>query len=210
MINIFKIVLETLRTKKLYAKLSKCEFWLDQVSFFGHVISAEGVKVDPTKIETVINWSRPTNISEVRGFLGLAGYYRRFVEGFFKISLPLTRLLRKGVKFNRGSKQESSFEELKHRLVTAPILVLPSGTGGFQVYSDASKKGLGCVLMQHGKVIAYASRQLKPDEVNYPTHNLELAAVISHSRSGVTICTMRPVKFSPTTKTSNTSLLKKS
>ncbi|XP_024969712.1 uncharacterized protein LOC112509072 [Cynara cardunculus var. scolymus] len=109
-----QIVLETLRTKKLYAKLSKCEFWLDQVSFLGHVISAKGVKVDPAKIETVTYWSRPTNVSEVRGFLGLVGYYRRFVEGFSKISLPLTRLLRKGVKFNWGSEQESSFEELKH------------------------------------------------------------------------------------------------
>ncbi|KAJ9536336.1 hypothetical protein OSB04_un000487 [Centaurea solstitialis] len=173
-----RIILEALRAEKLYAKLSKREFWLNQVSFLGHVISAEGVKVDPVKIEAVTKWPRPTNVSEVRGFLGLAGYYRRFVEGFSKISLPLTRLLRKGVKFHWGAEQESSFEELKHRLVTAPVLVLPSGTGGFQVYSDASKKGLGCVLMQNGRVIAYASRQLKPYEVNYPTHDLELAAVI--------------------------------
>ncbi|KAI3681177.1 hypothetical protein L6452_35962 [Arctium lappa] len=173
-----RITLETLRHKQLYAKFSKCEFWIEHVTFLGHVISTEGVTVDPTKIEVVTKWPRPTNISEVRGFLGLAGYYRRFVEGFSKIALPMTRLLRKGVKFEWGSDQEASFEELKHRLVTAPILVLPTDTDGFQIYSDASKQGLGCVLMQHGRVIAYVSRQLKPYEVNYPTHDLELAAVI--------------------------------
>ncbi|GJR91743.1 putative reverse transcriptase domain-containing protein [Tanacetum coccineum] len=105
------------------------------------------------------------------------GYYRRFVEGFSRLALPLTKLMRKGEKFVWNEEREKSFEELKQRLVSAPILTLPSGSGGFQIYSDASKKGLGCVLMQHGKVIAYASRQLKPYEVNYPTHDLELAAV---------------------------------
>lgn len=117
-------------------------------------------------------------MTEVRSFLGLAGYYRRFVEGFSSIALPLTRLLRKGVKFLWEAEQEKSFEELKKRLVSAPVLTLPSGTGGYQIYSDASNSGLGCVLMQHGKVVAYASRQLKRYEVNYPTHDLELAAVI--------------------------------
>ncbi|KAJ9538736.1 hypothetical protein OSB04_031469 [Centaurea solstitialis] len=134
--------------------------------------------VDPAKVEAVTNWPRPTTVTEVRSFLGLAGYYRRFVEGFSSIALPLTRLLRKGVKFSWENDQEKSFEELKKRLVSAPVLTLPSGTGGYQIYSDASKNGLGCVLMQHGKVVAYASRQLKPYEVNYPTHDLELAAVI--------------------------------
>ncbi|XP_076912613.1 uncharacterized protein LOC143570977 [Bidens hawaiensis] len=173
-----RIVLEILRKKKLYAKFSKCEFWLSKVAFLGHIVSAEGISMDPAKIEAVTNWPRPTLVSEVRSFLGLAGYYRRFVEGFSAIALPLTQLLRKGVKFSWNDDREKSFEELKKRLVSNPILTLPSGTGGYQIYSDASKKGLGCVLMQHGKVIAYASRQLKPYEVNYPTHDLELAAVI--------------------------------
>ncbi|GKA85367.1 putative nucleotidyltransferase, ribonuclease H [Tanacetum coccineum] len=106
------------------------------------------------------------------------GYYRRFVEGFSLLALPLTKLMRKGEKFVWNEEREKSFEELKRRLVSSPILTLPSGTGGYQIYSDASKKGLGCVLMQHGKVIAYASRQLKPYEENYPTHDLELAAVV--------------------------------
>ncbi|GJY56601.1 putative nucleotidyltransferase, ribonuclease H [Tanacetum coccineum] len=146
-----RIVLEILRQKKLYAKFSKCEFWLQQVAFLGHIVSADGIIMDPSKVEAITKWPRPTTVTEVRSFLGLAGYYRRFVEGFSRLALPLTQLMRKGEKF---------------------------GSGGFQIYSDASKKGLGCVLMQHGKVIAYASRQLKPYEVNYPTHDLELAAVV--------------------------------
>ncbi|KAD2805507.1 hypothetical protein E3N88_38884 [Mikania micrantha] len=171
-------VLETLRQKKLYAKFSKCDFWLNQVAFLGHVVSAEGIMMDPAKIEAITKWPRPTSATEVRSFLGLAGYYRRFVEGFSVIALPLTQLLRKGVKYSWNEEREKSFEELKKRLVSAPILTLPCGSGGYHIYSDASKKGLGCVLMQHGKVIAYASRQLKPYEVNYPTHDLELAAVV--------------------------------
>ncbi|KAJ0752693.1 putative nucleotidyltransferase, Ribonuclease H [Helianthus annuus] len=172
------VVLGTLRHEKLYAKFSKCDFWLSQLSFLGHVISAEGIMVDPTKVEAITKWPRPTSVTEIRSFLGLAGYYRRFVERFSLIALPLTKLLRKGVKYSWNEEQEKSFEELKKRLVSSPILALPSGSGGYQVYSDASKKGLGCVLMQHGKVIAYASRHLKPYEVNYPTHDLELAAVV--------------------------------
>ncbi|GJR59810.1 retrotransposon protein, putative, ty3-gypsy subclass [Tanacetum coccineum] len=136
-----RIVLEILRQKKLYAKFSKCEFWLQQVAFLGHIVSADGIIMDPSKVEAITKWPRPTTVTEVRSFLGLAGYYRRFV----------------------------SFTS---------YLADEKGSGGFQIYSDASKKGLGCVLMQHGKVIAYASRQLKPYEVNYPTHDLELAAVV--------------------------------
>ncbi|XP_073112178.1 uncharacterized protein [Elaeis guineensis] len=173
-----RTVLETLREKKLYAKLQKCEFWMSSVTFLGHVISKEGVSVDPRKVEAVVDWSRPTNVSEIRSFLGLAGYYRRFVEGFSSIAMPLSRLTQKQVKFEWTDECEQSFQELKRRLVTAPILTIPSGTEGFTIYSDASRKGLGCVLMQKGKVIAYASRQLKLYERNYPTHDLELAAVV--------------------------------
>ncbi|KAJ9538706.1 hypothetical protein OSB04_031439 [Centaurea solstitialis] len=146
--------------------------------FLGHVVSSKGITVDPAKVEAVTNWPRPTTVTEVRSLLGIAGYYRRFVEGFSSIALPLTRLLRKGVKFSWKDEQEKSFEELKRRLVTLFVLTLPSGTGGYQIYNDASKNGVGCVLKQHGKIIAYASRQLKLYEVNYPTHDLELVAVI--------------------------------
>jgi hypothetical protein len=117
-------------------------------------------------------------VTEIRSFLGLAGYYRRFIEGFSTIAIPMTRLTRKETKWEWTDECEQSFQELKKRLTTAPVLTLPSGTEGFVVYSDASGKGLGCVLMQHGKVIAYASRQLKTHEINYPVHDLELAAVV--------------------------------
>ncbi|RVW68714.1 Retrovirus-related Pol polyprotein from transposon 17.6 [Vitis vinifera] len=140
--------------------------------------SNDGISVDPGKVDAVANWRRPSTMTEIRSFLGLAGYYRRFIEGFSKIALPLTKLTQKGVKFEWSDDCECSFQELKNRLVSAPILTIPSGSGGFVVYSDASHQGLGCVLMQHGRVVAYASRQLKPYERNYPTHDLELAAVV--------------------------------
>ena len=173
-----RIVLQTLRERQLYAKLSKCQFWLDRVAFLGHVISADGVSVDPQKIEAVVNWKPPKNVSEVRSFLGLAGYYRKFVEGFSKIAAPLTKLTRKDVKYDWVDACQKSFDELKGRLTSAPVLALPNGRDGFVVYSDASRQGLGCVLMQNDRVIAYASRQLKKHEQNYPTHDLELAAVV--------------------------------
>ncbi|GKC22045.1 putative reverse transcriptase domain-containing protein, partial [Tanacetum coccineum] len=141
-------------------------------------ILPDGITMDPVKVEAITKWPRPTTVTKVRSFLGLAGYYRRFVEGFSLLALPLTKLMRKGEKFVWNEERENSFEELKKRLISSPILTLPSRTGGYQIYSDASKKGLGCVLMQYGKVIAYASRQLKPYEGNYPTHDLELAAVV--------------------------------
>ncbi|KAA0066456.1 pol protein [Cucumis melo var. makuwa] len=173
-----RMVLQTLRDYKLYAKFSKCEFWLKQVSFLGHVVSKAGVSVDPAKIEAVTGWTRPSTVSEVRSFLGLVGYYRRFVENFSRIATPLTQLTRKGVPFVWSKACEDSFQNLKQKLVTAPVLTVPDGSGSFVIYSDASKKGLGCVLMQQGKVVAYASRQLKSHEQNYPTHDLELAAVV--------------------------------
>ena len=173
-----RIVLEILRKEKLYAKWSKCEFWLKQVQFLGHVIGKEGIMVEPAKIEAVASWERPRTPTEVRSFLGLAGYYRRFVQDFAKIATPLTKLTRKTEKFEWTDKCEESFQELKRRLVTALVLTLPDSSGEFVIYSDASHKGLGCVLMQHGKVIAYASRQLKDYELRYPTHDLELAAIV--------------------------------
>nr|CAH67940.1 H0211F06-OSIGBa0153M17.12 [Oryza sativa] len=133
--------------------------------------------VDPSNVESVLSWKQPKTVSEIRSFLGLAGYYRRFIENFSKIARPMTRLLQKEVKYKWTEDCEQSFQELKKRLVTAPVLILPDSRKGFQVYCDASRLGLGCVLMQEGKVVAYASRQLRPHENNYPTHDLELAAV---------------------------------
>ncbi|KAJ9544988.1 hypothetical protein OSB04_024695 [Centaurea solstitialis] len=134
--------------------------------------------VDPAKIEAIKDWESPKSPSEVRSFLGLAGYYRRFIEHFSAIATPLTELTRKDVKFEWTSTCEYAFNNLKGKLTSAPILTLPNGKDGFVVYCDASKLGLGCVLMQDGKVIAYASRKLKVHELNYPTHDMELAAVV--------------------------------
>ena len=171
-------VLQILRERQLYAKFSKFQFWLDKVAFLGHVISAEDISVDRQKIEAIVNWKPPMNVSEVRSFLGLAGYYRKFVEGFSKIATPLTNLLKKDQKFEWSDTCQHSFEELRQRLTTAPVLALPSGKDGYVVYNDASKQGLGCVLMQNGRVITFASRQLNKHEQNYPAHDLELAAVV--------------------------------
>ena len=162
----------------MYAKLRKCQFWLREVALLGHIASAEGMKVDPGKIEAVVAWKRPTTPTGVRSFLGLAGYYRRFVEGFSTVAAPLTCLTRKGVKVTLDEKCEQSFQTLKERLTSAPVLVLPTSGAGNVIFSDASRVGLGCVLMQQGKVIVYASRQLKKHEENYPTHDLELATVV--------------------------------
>ena len=142
------------------------------------MVSVEGISVDPQKIEAIVDWKPPTNVTEVRSFLGLASYYRKFVEGFSKIATPLTKLTRKEEKFIWSEACQNGFDELKQRLTTAPVLTLPSGSKRFTVYSNASRQGLGCVLMQRDRVIAYASRQLKKHEVNYPTHDLELAVVV--------------------------------
>ena len=164
--------------EKLYAKFSKCEFWIRRVEFLGHVVSEEGIHVDPSKIKAIENWSAPKTPTKIRQFLGLAGYYRRFIQNFSRIAKPLTTLTQKGMSFEWEEKHERVFQTLKRALCTAPILSLPEGIEDFVVYCDASNQGLGCVLTQRGKVIAYASRQLKTLEVNYTTHDLELGAVV--------------------------------
>ncbi|GJY35861.1 putative reverse transcriptase domain-containing protein [Tanacetum coccineum] len=165
------LILELLKKKGLYAKFSKCEFWILKVQFLGHVIDSKGIHVDPAKIESIKDWASPKSPTEINQFLGLAGYYRRFIEGFSKIA-------------------------------NAPILALPKGLENFVVYCDASHKGLGSVLMQNEKVIAYASRkQLKIHEKNYTTYDLELGAGDSLLRCGDHYLyeTVRPVmlKVSP-------------
>ncbi|GAU37353.1 hypothetical protein TSUD_395350 [Trifolium subterraneum] len=154
-----RIVLHILREKQLYAKFSKCEFWLSEVKFLGHVISQGGVSVDPSKVEAVLNWERPRTVSEVRSFLGLVGYYRRFILGFSEIALPLTRLTRKGVAFVWDELCKNSFNLLKQKLTSAPVLVIPDLDKKYVVYCDASNKGLGCVLMQEGAFALYSDHK---------------------------------------------------
>jgi hypothetical protein len=153
-------------------------FWLKQVTFLGHVISQGGISVDPSKVQDVLSWKMPTSVGGIQSFLGVAGYYRRFIEGFLKISKPMTELLEKDKQYEWMPTCEASFQELKKRLTTALVLVMPDMEKPFSIYCDASGQGLGCVLMQDGHVVAYASRQLWKHEVNYPTHDLEFAAVV--------------------------------
>ncbi|GJR03211.1 putative reverse transcriptase domain-containing protein [Tanacetum coccineum] len=147
-----KAVLELLKKEKLYAKFSKCEFWIPKVQFLGHVIDSQGIHVDPAKIESIKDWESPKTPTKIRQFLGLAGYYRRFIEGFSKIAKSMTKLTQKGVKFDWGDKQEAAFQLLKQKLCSAPILALPEGSEDFVVYCDVSHKGLGAILMQREKL----------------------------------------------------------
>ncbi|WVZ97665.1 LOW QUALITY PROTEIN: hypothetical protein U9M48_043179, partial [Paspalum notatum var. saurae] len=175
-----RIVLTQLREHKLYAKFNKCVFWLKEVSFLGHILSEKGVAVDPSKVESVLNWKQPETVTEIRSFLGLAGYYHRFIKDFSKTAKPMTSLTKKNAKYSWSPNCEEAFQSLKRSLTTAPVLAQPDVTKPFDVYCDASDNGLGCVLMQEGRVVAYASRQLRKHEANYPTHDLELAAVTCH------------------------------
>jgi hypothetical protein len=154
------------------------DFWIDKVPFLGHIISNGGISVDPAKVKEIMEWRVPATVTEIRSFLGLVGYYRRFIEGFSKVAKPMTSLLEKGREFKWDDKCQGSFDQLKERLMSPPVLVMPDLQKGFDIYCDACGQGLGCVLMQGGHVIAYASRQLRKHELNYPTHDLELAAVV--------------------------------
>ena len=156
-----RIVLQLLRDHQLYAKFSKCKFWLTEVRFLEHMVLALGESVDPEKVEAVMSWEMPKSIFEIRSFLGLDGYYKRFIEDFSRLAAPMTRLTRKEVKFDWDDQCEEAFQELKRRLTSAPILIVPDRGQGYTVYCDASRAGLGCVLMQSGKEVAYGSHQLK-------------------------------------------------
>ncbi|WVZ80143.1 hypothetical protein U9M48_027642 [Paspalum notatum var. saurae] len=173
-----RTVLTRLREHQLYAKFNKCAFWLREVSFLGHILSEKGVAVDPSKVEDVLNWKQLETITEIRIFLGLAGYYRRFIKDFSKTAKPMTSLTKKNAKYLRDPRCEEAFTSLKQSLTSAPVLAQLDVTKPFDVYCDASGNGLRCVLMQEGRVIAYASRQLRKHEANYTTHDLELAAVV--------------------------------
>ena len=133
--------------ERLSIRFSKCEFWLREVQFLGHLVNQKGILVDPAKIEAMMQWEVPKSPSEIRSFLGLAGYYRRFIQDFSKIAVPLTRLTKKSVVFRWGPEQQAAFETLRRRLCEAPILTLPEGVEDFVVYCDASITGMGAVLM---------------------------------------------------------------
>jgi hypothetical protein len=162
---------------------SKCKFWIDEVPFLGHVISLEGITMDPNKVRDVLDWKPPKSIHQVRSFLGLAGYYRRFILNFSKISKPITELLKKDTKYVWSKDCDEVFQTLKKLLTTSPVLAQPDITKPFDIYCDASGTGLGCVLIQEGRVILYSSQQLRRHEENYPTYDLELAVVVMAMRT---------------------------
>ncbi|GJW27268.1 putative reverse transcriptase domain-containing protein [Tanacetum coccineum] len=168
-----KIILELLKNEQLYAKFSKCDFWLESVQFLGHVIDNEGVHVDPAKVEAIRNWSAPTTPKEVRQFLGIAEY-RRFIEGFSLISKPLTKLTEKNKKYEWGTDEDEAFQTLKAELCFPHQSALPEELRTSLVYCYFVTQSYDLFMMQREKVIAYASRQLKKHEENYTTHDLEL------------------------------------
>jgi hypothetical protein len=141
----------------LYAKLSKCEFWINEVLFLGHIINKDGLAVDPKKVADILNWKAPTDARGIKSFIGMAEYYRRFIEGFSKIAKPMITLLGNKVEFKWTQKCQEAFEALKENLTMAPVLVLPDVHKPFLVYCDVCYTGLGCVLMQEGRVVAYSS-----------------------------------------------------
>nr|GFA81711.1 putative reverse transcriptase domain-containing protein [Tanacetum cinerariifolium] len=162
-----KTILDLLKKGELYAKFSKCKFWIPKVQFLGHVIDSQGIHVDPAEIEFVKDWTSPESPTEIHSS-----------KDSSKIAKTITKLTQKKIKFEWGDKQEAAFQLLKQKLCSVPILALPEGSKDFIVYCDASNKGLGAVLMQREKVILYASRQLKIHEKNYTTRNLELGEVV--------------------------------
>jgi hypothetical protein len=173
-----KLVLQVIREHQLYAKFSKCDFFQKQVHYSGHVICEEGVTVDPEKIKSIMDWPTPKYVSDIRSFMGLEGYYRRFIKGLSKIGFPITSLQKKGVKFIWTSECEERFQHLKYLLTNAPVLKIADPNKDFLVCIDVYKEGLGGVLMQEGQVIFYKSKKLNENEINYVTHDLDLPAIV--------------------------------
>lgn len=175
-----RVVLERLQKHRYYCKLSKCEFFKRSVTFLGHVVSSDGVRPDPRKTAVIRDWPTPRNVSELRSFLGLANYFRKFLQGYSSVVAPLTALLSKKASWPDGwdSRCDAAFEQVKQALISAPVLALPDPTQPYEVICDASAFAIGAILLQHGRPIAYESRKLIPAEQNYHTSDRELLAVV--------------------------------
>jgi hypothetical protein len=177
------IVLQWLQEHQLYAKFSKCEFWIKKVPFLGHVVSPEGITMDPSKVKEVLDWKPPMSVSVVRSFIGLVGYYRRLILNFSKDAKLITELLKKGNKYIWNDTCDEVFNVLNMLLTTSLVLTQPDIAKPFDVYCDASSTSLGSVLMQEGQVISHSSWKLRHHEEHYPTHDLELVAVLMTLRT---------------------------
>ncbi|XP_072062250.1 uncharacterized mitochondrial protein AtMg00860-like [Arachis hypogaea] len=156
-----KTTLAVLRTHDLYAKASKCSFGQNQVDYLGHVVCSMGIKVDPSKIEAIQAWPKPTSLKQLRGFLGLTGYYRKFVLGYAQLAHPLTELLKKNC-FHWGAEADMTFDKLKTAMTHTPVLSLPNFSQRFTVETDTSNTGIGAVLSQNKHLLAYFSKKLNP------------------------------------------------
>lgn len=159
-----RIVLQTLRKHKLYTNFDKCDFYQKKIQYLGHIIFVEGIAFDPEKIRSIMEWSVPKDVVDIRSFMGITGYYRRFIEGFSKIAYPITSLQKKGTKFNWSQECQDRFNKLKDLLTTAPILKVADPDKDFIICVDASKEGIGGVLTQEGHMICYESWKLKEHE----------------------------------------------
>jgi hypothetical protein len=173
-----RVVFNALRDARLFGNLEKCTFCTDRVSFLGYVVTPQGIEVDAAKIDAIKSWLTPNTVTQVRNFLGLAGFYRRFVQEFNTIAAPLNELTKKGAPFHWGPAQENAFNLLKEKLTNAPLLQLPDFGKPFELECDASGIGIGGVLIQDGKPVAYFSEKLSGLNLNYSTYDKELYALV--------------------------------
>jgi hypothetical protein len=173
-----RLVLQVLREHHIYAKFSKCDFFQKQIHYLGHVISEEGVAIDPDKIISIMEWPTPKDVSDIGSFMGLEEYYKRFIKGFSKIGCPITALQRKGVKFIWTPECEERFQTIKHLLTHVPMLKIVDPDNDFHMFTNVCKEGLGGFPMQEGSIVCYEYQKLNEHEVNYVTRDLELAAIM--------------------------------
>jgi hypothetical protein len=177
-LNIYVLFFCALREARLFANLEKCTFCTDRVAFLGYVVTPQGIEVDEVKIEAIKSWSIPTTLTQLQSFLGLAGFYRRFMRDFSIIAVPLNDLMKKGVSFRWGAAQDQAFHTLIDKLTHAPLLQLPDFDKTFELEYDASGIGIGGVLLQEGKSVAYFSGKLSGPSVNYSAYDKELYALV--------------------------------